>query len=546
MKIFSAISNIFARGGEPGCEQFSKGYDVVKEPFSRQRREAYVEHSGEDKQLSTEKRNKIINLHRDLLRNAPESVSQDQQVRVNVVGCVGGKLHISLANAKDAAEEIMHYFNKRWSRHADYTYGEHFNDVLKTVLTAQAVNGNVILVFDDGILTGGNGTGRIRGFEGDEIASVPKTEFEKHFPKTYTQSEGFVYNECGIFCGAFVSTSQRGKKTFAPQLGYITLKFDPFDDETVPNWIAIADMRRFNQGRAVPPGVSALTTAIDLHETRASEAQAAKLNAQMVGQIISTEDDGNPSVGGAGGAFSGPSTPPATGSGEGAAEVRHVKLKNLKAIGAKLDEVPHGRKIELFDTKRPNPNFAAYAEYMQGVTAAVRGLPRVYATLKVQNSYTGYRGEQKIAEQSFMEAQKSLERKVCDWAAYHAVTRAVKVGIIKAALPDDWHEHVAWKWPQLPEVSVKDAESGRKLKLENGITSLTRELGPGELDAIVAERKREKQLFDEAGLIYPGTVTASGERIDPSKDADADDDDDEIDREISDEENQERKNEHEE
>lgn len=537
MKILSAISNVLARRRDA---RFAKGYDAVNESLARQRREAYIERSGEDKQLSTEKRNKIINLHRDLLRNAPESVSQDQQVRVNVVGCVGGKLHISLDGAEAAAKEIMHYFNKRWARHADYTYGEHFNDVLKTVLTAQAVNGNVILVFDDGILTGGNGTGRIRGFEGDEIASVPKDEFEKHFPKTCTQSEGFVYNESGIFCGAFVSTSQRGRKVFDPKAGYITLRFDPFDDETVPNWIAIADMRRFNQGRAVPPGVSALTTAIDLHETRASEAQAAKLNAQMVGQILNTEDDGVTS-GGSGGAFSGPAAD--NGDGKGDVEVREVKLKNLKAIGAKIDAVPYGRKIEMFDTKRPNPNFAAYAEYMQGVTAAVRGLPRVYATLKVQNSYTGYRGEQKIAEQSFMEAQKALERKVCDWAAYHAVTRAVKLGSIKAELPRDWHEHVAWKWPQLPEVSVKDAESGRKLKLENGMTSLTRELGPGELDAIIAERKREKELFDDAGLIYPGTVTASGEIVHPDED---EDEDDPVDNEISDEENQERKNEHEE
>ena len=536
MKILSAIYSATRR-----VAAFAKGYDAVNEPFSRQRREAYIEHAGEDKQLSTEKRNKIINLHRDLLRNAPESVSQDQQVRVNVVGYVGGKMFASFGDAKDAAKEVMRYFNKRWCRHADYTFGEHFNDVLKTVLTAQAANGNVVLVFDDGILSGGDGTGRIRGFEGDEIASVPKTEFEKHFPKNYVQSEGFVYNECGMFCGCFVSTSQRGKRVFAPQLGYITLKFDPFDDETVPNWIMIGDMRRFNQGRAVPPGVSALTTAVDLHEARASEAQAAKLNAQMLGQILSTEDDGSPSTG-AGGAFGGPSTP--AGSGEGDAEVRHYKLKNLKAIGVKLDEVPFGKKVEMFDTKRPNPNFAGYAEYMQGVTAAVRGLPRVYATLKVQNSYTGYRGEQKIAEQSFVEAQKQLERKICDWAAYLAITRAVKIGIIKATLPEDWRERIAWQWPKLPEVSVKEAESGRKLKLENGVSSLTRELGPGELDAIIAERKREKQLFDEAGLIYPGTVTVSGAIVDSDTgDKDGDDDDkDEIDREISDEENQERKN----
>ena len=532
MKIISALSTLLHGQPAPGDAKFAKGYDAVNEPFTRQRREAYVERSGEDKQLSTEKRNKIINLHRDLLRNAPEAVSQDQQVRVNVVGCVGGKLYAAFGDAKEAANEVMRYFNNRWARHADYTFGKHFNEVLKTILTAQAVNGNVVLVFDDGILTGGDGTGRIRGFEGDEIASVPKTEFEKHFPKSYVQSEGFVYNESGVFCGCFVSTSQRGKKVFAPQLGYITLKFDPFDDETVPNWIVVGDMRRFNQGRAVPPGVSALTTAVDLHETRSSEAQAAKLNAQMVGQILKTEDDGGPSPAGSGGAFSDPFT--AKGSDGAAAEVREFKLKNLKAVGAKLDDVPYGRKIEMFDTKRPNPNFAAYAEYMQGVTAAVRGLPRVYATLKVNNSYTGYRGEQKIAEQSFMEAQKQLEREVCDWVACLAITRAVKLGIIKATLPADWRERIAWQWPRLPEVSVKEAEGGRKLKLENGVSSLTRELGPGELEAIIAERKREKELFDEAGLVYPGETTVSGQ----IKSEVVDEDD-----EISDQEKQERKNE---
>ena len=543
MKILSAISRALGRKQE----NFAKGYDAVNEPFTRQRREAYVERGGEDKQLSTANRNKIINLHRDLLRNAPESVSQDQQVRVNVVGCVGGKLFASFGDAKDAAKEVMRYFNRRWVRHAEFTYGEHFNDLLKTILTAQATNGNVVLVFDDGILTGGNGTGRIRGFEGDEIASVPKTEFEKHFPKTYSQSEGLVYNESGMFCGCFVSTSQRGKKTLAPSLGYITLKFDPFNDETVPNWILIGNMRRFNQGRAIPPGVSALTTAIDLHETRSSEAQAAKLNAQMVGQIIKSEDDGGGPSTGTGGAFSAPSgANGAPANGEATAEVREYRLKNLKSIGAKLDEVPYGKKIEMFDTKRPNPNFAAYAEYMQGVTAAVRGLPRVYATLKVQNSYTGYRGEQKIAEQSFIEAQKDLERKVCDWAAYLAISRAVKIGLIKAALPEDWREMIAWQWPKLPEVSVKEAESGRKLKLENGVTSLTRELGPGELDSIIEERAREKKMFDEAGLVYPGETTASGQIKDAAgEEADENGDEDPA-NEISDEEKTERKNEHEE
>lgn len=497
------LTSIFRRRKDAA---FAKGYDAVNEPFTRQRRQPYIERAGEDRQLPTAKRNQIINLHRDLLRNSPEAVSQDQQVRVNVVGCLGGKLFASFGDAKDAAEEVMRYFNKRWCRHADFTYGEHFNDLLKTILTAQGANGNVILVFDDGVLTGGEGTGRIRGFEGDEIASIPQDEFERRFPKSYTQSEGFVYNESGIFCGAFVSTSQRGRKCFDPKQGFITLRLDPFDDEAVPNWVMVGDMRRFNQGRAVPPGVSALTTAVDLHETRSSEAQAAKLNAQMLGQITNTEDAESSTPGGA---FA---SPGATSGADGdAEEVRQFTLKNLKAIGARLDEVPAGKKIEMFDTKRPNANFPAYAEYMQGVTAGVRGLPRVYATLKVQNSYTGFRGEQKIAEVSFLEMQKQLERRVCDWAARLAISRAVKLGLIKAELPEYWWEMIAWKWPQQFEVSVKDAEAGRAQKLKNGVTSLTRELGPGELDDIIAERKREKQLFDEAGLVYPGEETVSGE-----------------------------------
>jgi len=73
------------------------------------------------------------------------------------------------------------------------------------------------------------------------------------------------------------------------------------------------------------------------------------------------------------------------------------------------------------------------------------------------------------------------------------------------------------------EVNEKDAQSALKLKLENGVTSLTRELGPGEMERILDERKREKELFDEAGLIYPGTVTASGQIVGEEDDGGEDD-----------------------
>ena len=515
----NAVARKLAGGvmGLVNLAHFGRGYEAVTSPFSTQRRAAMVETSGEDKQLSPTQRNQLVNLSRDMMRNAPERVSQDQQLRVNTVGWEGGKLYASFPEGYGAAaEEVMHYFNKVWAIKAEFTFRKNFNWILKTALTAQDVGGNVVLVFDDGILTGGKGTGRVRGFEADEIAEIPQTEFEKRFPKSWTQSRGFVYNESGMFCGLFVSTSQRGKAVFDPSAGFMTLRLDPFDDETTPNFILLGDMRRFNQGRAVSPLVSALTALVDLHETVASEAQAAKLNAQMVGQILESES-AEPDEGASG--FDDREVADAT---QAAPENVKFTTKELKAIGAHFDQMPPGLKCELLDTKRPNLNIIAYVEHVTGVIGATRGLARVYATLKAQTSYTAFRGEQAMSEQSFREARKEMERTVCDPIARLVIARAVRQGLIEAELPEHWEEMLAWTWPKMIEVNEKDAQSALKMKLENGITSLTRELGPGEMERILAERKREKQLFDDAGLIYPGTVTAAGQIVDEGGDENQD------------------------
>lgn len=506
-------------GGVLGLVNLARGYEAVTSPFTEQRRAAAVETKGEDRQLTPAQRNKLVNLGRDMMRNAPERVSQDQQLRVNIVGAVGGKLYASFpVEYKAAADAVMHYFNKVWAPRAEFTFRENFNWILKTALTAQDVGGNVVLVFDDGILTGGVGTGRVRGFEADEIAEIPREEFEKRFPKTYTQSRGFVYNASGMFVGMFVSTSQRGRACFDPAAGFLTLRCDPFDDEAQPNFILLGDMRRFNQGRAVSPLVSALTALVDLHETVASEAQAAKLNAQMVGQILESadadpDDDDDAGFEDVSAAQEGTKALP---------ETRTFSTKELKAIGAHFDKLPPGLKIDLLDTKRPNLNIIAYVEHVTGTIGATRGLARVYATLKAQTSYTAFRGEQAMSEQSFRESRKDLERKVCDPLARLVIARAVQLGLIKEALPKGWQEMLAWNWPKMIEVNEKDAQSALKLKLENGVTSLTRELGPGEMERIAEERKREKELFEDAGLIYPGTVTVSGQIV---GDEDTDDDD---------------------
>lgn len=507
----------FSRRPEKSAEpakpdSLAKGFDVLNLEAARQRRASTIETKGEDAQLSPPQSHRLTNLHRDMMRNSPMRVMQDQQIRVNVVGAVGGKLYASFPEGFGSAQEsVMRYFNRRWYSHAEFSHGQNFNWLLKTAITAQDVGGNVILVFDDGILTGGNGTGKIRGFEGDELANIPQNEFEKRFPKSYRQVKGLVYNESGIVCGAFVSSSQRGRSCFDPSLGFVTLRRDPYDDETTPNWTILGDMRRFNQGRAVSPVTAALMFLLDLHETVGSEANSAKLNSKLVYQLLKDAEADKTEPGGVMGAGFAPlGSGASTASGEGG-ESREVDVRPLKQMGAIGIDMPKGVKAELFDTKHPNPNMPSFNDFLLGVIGGVKGLMRVYATGKAQTSYTAFRGEQIMTWPSFEEMQKDLERLVCDWAARLVISRAVKLGKITEKLPDDWADMLAWQWPKMREVSEKEYQQALQLALQIGTTSRRRILGPGQDTAIHSERAREAAADRNAGLIYPGTTTASGQ-----------------------------------
>ena len=176
------------------------------------------------------------------------------------------------------------------------------------------------------------------------------------------------------------------------------------------------------------------------------------MNAQLVGQIYESEQ----------GAVDADSVPDAfrrvaADAGEEVPESElddtvEIDMEAMDAIGAHFNKMPPGLKMELLDTKRPNANMPAYLDWLLGQAAATMGMTRVYSTLKAETSYTAFRGEQCLAWPTFEEAQKDLERNVCDWAAINALRWAVRGGLLAERLPDGWERMLSWSWPKAREV----------------------------------------------------------------------------------------------
>ena len=498
------------------------GYEAVEAPTSKQRKPAFVELTGEDGILTAHKRGRLTDLSRQAMRNGPERRAIDHQRRVNIVGTLGGKLTCNFPGGDVCAR----WFNSTWAPHAGFVNDTHFNNILKLVVQSIDTDGDCALVFDDGFITGGYGTGRVRAFETDEIASLDEKDFKALVGADHTQSQGVIFNALGAFCGVIVSTSQRGRQTFTAKDGAAWyLQRDPFARDRADNWIFCASRTRFNQGRGISPLVAAINTLTDIHEIAASETQSAKVNSQLVGQIISDakHEVTSASVPDAFKAAVAAANAEVAAGGDGAAadgdaEKVEFSLEEMEAIGAHFDEMPAGKRFELLDTKRPNPNMAAYLDWLVGTAASTLGMPRLYAMLRAEASYSAARAEMCLAWTTFEECQKELERTVCDWIGRQAIAWAVRTGELRVTLPPDWHRLLSWSWPKPREIDETKTVAATREKLRLGLTTYRRELGP-DYQAALREWSAEIKEFEALGIPHPALQTVAGAVIEqPTKD----------------------------
>lgn len=451
--------------------------------YTGRRRAAVVEFGGEDSALNIHDRSRLISLMRDGFRDAPQARALAQQMRVLTCGIEAGKLTLTTDDEKFNTE-AMRYFS-RWARHVDYQDGTDLCECSKLVLSELAFGGgDVALVFDDGILTGGDGTGKVLFFESDCIGEVK----EGVLPAGHSQRQGVIYSPAQRAVGLVVSIAERGKGIFDEGKCLFLMRENP---EAITNWKHIKRKYRFDQPRGISPHSAAIATLIDLHEIISSERQSAKTNAALVAQVLDQ-------VG----------APIAIGE-EGQPQFDARPLTN--GAGGIVLEPPPGAKLELLDTKRPNINMVPWSDWLLRSAASVHGLASVYGTMRAEASYTAFRGEQSITWGSIEEAQKQLERDLLDPLAVMVLRRAISLGEV-AETKAEWESELKWAWPSMREVNEVDAQTALAAKLRNCVTSYRRVLGPGWLKTI-SEVAAEADELKKLGLTHPAHTTEPGAAI---------------------------------
>ena len=495
------ITNKIAKGIK--AQWFGPRYKIVEGTDILQRERGMVEFRDEDEILNAYARGQMLDLARNATRNSSTFNGILKQFDLNAVGVKGGKAIFDFENS----QTIKAQFSK-WTRDADFFDGLSFNTVLKLILKTYILGGDMVLMFDDGLI---EDSGKLVIYEPDEIGNTTPEALARHYGKYAHQSLGRVYNGNGRFIGAIVSRSQRGETEFDPTQSYF-LRRDPDASLFDSFWMMPRNVFRVAQGRGVTPLAASLATILDLEDLCGYELAAAKKNSQTLAQVLQSSSSSNEEV----------AIPSAFENGtdfenmtdeeieeasneEAENQVQTVSLERVNAAGCIYQVMPEDYKMELLDTKHPNQNMPSFINWLATKSAAPFGLSEQFATFMPRGS--DFRANQLFSARSFEEAQKFLEQ-ICDWTLYRWSLWANKKGLINKQ-PDTFISDVAWSWPKMDELDEQAHQNAVEKKIKNMVGSYKEELGADWKEKLMTI-KEEIDWFKQNGLAHPSFEMKSG------------------------------------
>jgi len=496
-----AVAGRIARGVK--AQWYGPRYKLVEGTDVFQRERGMTEFRGEDQILDASARGRMLDMARNATRNSSTFNGLLKQFDLNAVGTRGGKAIFDFADSDGIKAEFA-----KWTRDADFFDGLSFNTLLKLILKTYILGGDMVLMFDDGLL---EDSGKLVVYEPDEIANTTPEALASHYGKSASQSLGRVYNGNGRFIGAVVSRSQRGQQVFDPKQCYF-LRRDPDVPQFESFWMMPRNVFRVGQGRGVTPLAASLATILDLEDLCGYELAAAKKNSQTLAQVLqnasaANEEVAEPSPFDEGADFENMTDEEIEAAAKEAAgeQVQTMSLERVNAAGCIYQVMPENYKMELLDTKHPNQNMPEFINWLATKAAAPFGLSQQFATF--MPTAGDFRANQLFSQRAFEEAQKFLEQ-ICDWTLYRWALWANRRGLIDRT-PDGFIGRVDWSWPRMEEVDELQHQNAVALKLKNLTGSIRDELGPDWRDKM--EQIREEIDWCKANnLPHPAYDMISG------------------------------------
>lgn len=116
----------------------------------------------------------MLDLCRNQMRNSPTFNGILKQFDFNAIGTKGGK-----ATFMFEAPELLEQF-KAYTRSCDFFDGLSLNTLLKVILRTYITGGDMVLLFDDGLV---EDSGKILVYEPDEIGNTTDAALHQHFGK---------------------------------------------------------------------------------------------------------------------------------------------------------------------------------------------------------------------------------------------------------------------------------------------------------------------------------------------------------------------------
>lgn len=504
-----------------GHVRFAAGrYNLVSSAAHRALRERpQIEIGTEDDALTASLRAQFVNLGRNAVRNNETLNGILEQLRNNAVGVEGGKAYFDFGDeyAESAAWFAREF--RHWTRSCEFFDGTLLNEVLKIILQTIVVCGDCAVAIDTCV----DDSGTLMVFEPDSIMNYPEKDFKMRFPN-HVQVQGRIKNRRGVFVGICVSSSERGKGVAEKAENCLLFTREPHADPLDVDWITLGPRWRSNQGRGTPQIASPLESLLDTADLLGFEKESAKKNSQMYAQLIQTAPDGQPDESTLGDPAANP-VPPGeqdkwqqAETAEDVAEAveieeEKVTFDELVAAGAFYDIMPANSKLELLDTKHPNPNMNEFIRLVECRGGWALGLCACFVTGKVDSSYTGFRGEMLMSWPTFQKWQKLLER-FCDWVIVRWFAWMEAQGRVPASLavPEDWADRVTWFWPAMKEVNPVDMQNAWTAGLKNG-TMLLAEINGPDWKEKARRHAEEVALYRSLGLVHPADETASGQVV---------------------------------